>query len=124
MSPATAAIVDDIKNTVSLGDSKFRRRHRIRDLHCDPELVQTSWDLGIGDPTAIWFWQITGSEIRLIDHYENTGQAIPHYVKKINRGVTSKVSIGCRMMRNSAAQRLVARGSKRCFPWVKSLGRP
>jgi hypothetical protein len=43
----------------------------------------TSWDLGIGDPTAIWFWQITGQQIRIIDHYENSGQAIPHYVKEI-----------------------------------------
>jgi hypothetical protein len=40
-------------------------------------------DLGIGDPTATWFWQITGQEIRIIDHYENSGQAIPHYVKEI-----------------------------------------
>src|SRR4029079_18682258 len=54
-------------------------------MHYDPELaVHTSWDLGIGDPTAIWFWQITGDEIRLIDHYENTGQAIPHYVSEIS----------------------------------------
>jgi phage terminase large subunit len=64
--------------------AQAEREGRIRDLHCDPELpVHTSWDLGIGDPTAIWFWQITGNEIRLIDHYENTGQAIPHYVKEI-----------------------------------------
>ena len=60
------------------------REGRIRDLHYDPDLpVHTSWDLGIGDPTAIWFWQITGQEIRIIDHYENSGQAIPHYVKEI-----------------------------------------
>ncbi|MGC1562733.1 MAG: hypothetical protein WA820_23175, partial [Bradyrhizobium sp.] len=64
--------------------AQAEREGRIRDLHYDPELpVHTSWDLGIGDPTAIWFWQITGNEIRLIDHYENTGQAIPHYVKEI-----------------------------------------
>jgi phage terminase large subunit len=60
------------------------REGRIRDLHYDPDLpVHTSWDLGIGDPTAIWFWQITGLEIRIIDHYENYGQAIPHYVSEI-----------------------------------------
>jgi hypothetical protein len=60
------------------------REGRIRALHYDPELpVHTSWDLGIGDPTAIWFWQVAGQEIRLIDHYENSGQAIPHYVSEI-----------------------------------------
>ena len=52
--------------------AQAEREGRIRDLHYDPELpVHTSWDLGIGDPTAIWFWQITDNEIRLIDHYEN-----------------------------------------------------
>jgi hypothetical protein len=61
------------------------REGRIQALHYDPELpVHTSWDLGIGDPTAIWFWQIAGQEIRLIDHYENSGQAIPHCVAEIN----------------------------------------
>jgi len=60
------------------------REGRICDLHYDTDLpVHTSWDLGMGDPTAIWFWQIAGSQIRLIDHYENTGQAIPHYVSEI-----------------------------------------
>jgi hypothetical protein len=61
------------------------REGRMRDVHYDPDLpVHTSWDLGIGDPTAIWFWQITGQEIRLIDHYENSGQVIPHYVAEIH----------------------------------------
>jgi hypothetical protein len=60
------------------------REGRICDLHYDTDLpVHTSWDLGMGDPTAIWFWQIAGNQIRLIDHYENTGQAIPHYVSEI-----------------------------------------
>ena len=64
--------------------AQAEREGRIRALHYDPELpVHTSWDLGIGDPTAIWFWQVAGQEIRLIDHYENSGQAIPHYVSEI-----------------------------------------
>lgn len=41
--------------------------------------VHTAWDLGIGDSTAIWFFQIVGSEIRVIDFYENTGHALSHY---------------------------------------------
>jgi hypothetical protein len=65
--------------------AQAEREGRIRALHYDPELpVHTSWDLGVGDPTAIWFWQIAGQEIRLIDHCENSGQAIPHHVAEIN----------------------------------------
>lgn len=41
--------------------------------------VETWWDLGILDPTAIWFVQRVGKEIHLIDYYENSGQPISHY---------------------------------------------
>ena len=43
--------------------------------------VDTWWDLGIGDSTAIWFVQTVGREIRVIDHYEMTGEGLPHYAK-------------------------------------------
>lgn len=45
--------------------------------------VITAWDLGHADSTAIWFAQIVGREIHLIDYYENSGQALDHYVKEI-----------------------------------------
>lgn len=41
--------------------------------------VQTVWDLGIGDSTAIWFWQAVGPEIRVLDFYENHGMGLEHY---------------------------------------------
>lgn len=43
--------------------------------------VVTSWDLGIGDSTAIWFCQFIGTERRLIDYYESSGVGLDHYVK-------------------------------------------
>jgi hypothetical protein len=47
-----------------------------------PQLtVWTSWDLGIGDSTSIWFCQQSGMEVRLIDHYETSGVGLDHYVK-------------------------------------------
>lgn len=55
---------------------------RITRVPHDPALkVITAWDLGIGDSTAIWFAQRLGQEIRLIDHYETSGEALPHYAK-------------------------------------------
>lgn len=42
--------------------------------------VYTSWDLGIGDAMAIWFFQVVGMEIRFIDHYENSGEGLGHYI--------------------------------------------
>ena len=38
--------------------------------------VQTAWDLGFSDATAIWFFQIIAGEIRIIDHYEQSNTAI------------------------------------------------
>lgn len=51
--------------------------------------VDTAWDLGVGDSTAIWFAQQVGTEIRLIDYYEASGEGLHHYVQALNsRGYT------------------------------------
>jgi hypothetical protein len=56
------------------------RTGRIGQVPYDPALpVHTAWDLGIGDSTAIWFFQVSLSEMRVIDHYEASGHGLPHY---------------------------------------------
>ena len=45
--------------------------------------VSTFWDLGMNDTTAIWFVQIHGKEVRVIDHYEMSGEGLEHYVAHI-----------------------------------------
>lgn len=45
--------------------------------------VETWWDLGVGDSTAIWFTQSIGREIRVIDYYEASGEGLPHYAKTL-----------------------------------------
>lgn len=47
-------------------------------------LVTTAWDLGYGDDTSIWFAQLIGKEVRLIDYYENRGVGLDHYSKILN----------------------------------------
>lgn len=55
---------------------------RITNVPYDPVMpVHTVWDLGVGDSTAIWFCQLVGKEIRLIDTYENDGEGLNHYAK-------------------------------------------
>lgn len=50
---------------------------RIRAVPYDPSLpVYTGWDLGLDDATAIWFVQVAGSEIRVIDYYEINNEAL------------------------------------------------
>ena len=50
----------------------------------------TAWDLGMGDSTSIWVAQLVGSEVRLIDYYENHGVGLDHYVKWIRDNDYSK----------------------------------
>lgn len=47
--------------------------------------VWTAWDLGMRDSTAIWFAQVVGREIHLIDYYEMTGADLGHYVREIEK---------------------------------------
>ena len=53
---------------------------RIGNVPYDPAIpVHTAWDLGISDSTAIWFFQIVGSELHVIDYYEANGYNVSHY---------------------------------------------
>jgi phage terminase large subunit len=53
---------------------------RIRPLEIDKSVpVDTAWDLGRTDSTAIWFIQQVGREYRIVDYYESSGVAIHHY---------------------------------------------
>jgi phage terminase large subunit len=57
---------------------------RIAGAPYDRELrVYTAWDLGYRDATAVWFAQVVGREIRLIDYYEATGTDIADDVKAV-----------------------------------------
>jgi hypothetical protein len=65
--------------------SEADRQGRITAVEYDPDLpVYTAWDLGMGDSTAIWFWQVLRDEIRVLDYYENHGQGLDHYAKVIH----------------------------------------
>jgi phage terminase large subunit len=58
---------------------------RIGNVPYEPTaMVWTAWDLGIRDATAIWFAQVVGREIRIIDYYEAAGVDLGHYVREIN----------------------------------------
>ena len=45
--------------------------------------VQTFWDLGISDSMAIWFAQVVGREVRIIDYYEASGHGFDHYAQML-----------------------------------------
>ena len=53
---------------------------RIGSVPCQPEFpVLTAWDLGRTDSTAIWFFQMIGNEIHVIDYHESNLKDIEYY---------------------------------------------
>lgn len=62
--------------------AEAERQGRVTAVPYQPGLpVQTAWDLGKTDATAIWFFQVEGEHIYVIDFYENVNQQLPHYAQ-------------------------------------------
>lgn len=60
------------------------RSGRIGNVPYDPAVaIDTYWDLGFGDSTAIVFTQSVGQELHVIDYYENHGEGLTHYAKML-----------------------------------------
>lgn len=58
----------------------LERQGRLTSVPHDPSRpVVTFWDLGFDDATSIWFAQIFGHELRVIDYYESSGMGLDHY---------------------------------------------
>ncbi len=45
--------------------------------------VWTAWDIGFRDATAVWFFQIVGKEVHLIDYHESTNADLGEDVKAV-----------------------------------------
>lgn len=59
-----------------------RKQGRIGKVPWEPTIpVNTFWDLGVNDVTALWFHQRVGLENRFIRYYEASGMGLGHFVK-------------------------------------------
>jgi len=59
------------------------RAGRVGRVPVDPSLrVDTAWDLGIDDYTAVWFFQQAGREVRVIDYFETGGEGLEAVVRQ------------------------------------------
>jgi len=52
--------------------------------HSDDD-VYTSWDLGLADATAIWFWRVREDGLEFIDHLEDSGKPLSFYMAELER---------------------------------------
>ena len=59
---------------------------RVTDLRIEDSVpVNTAWDIGIDDATAIWFFQDVGRERRLIDYLEVSGLGLREIARQLDR---------------------------------------
>lgn len=58
---------------------KLEKRGGLEEFSHPKTDVFTTWDLGVDDSTAIWFWRIHGDGVEFIDHYEAHGKGMAHY---------------------------------------------
>lgn len=65
----------------------LRKQGRITaEVTVNPTLpVFTAWDLGMDDCMAIWFAQIVGREVHLVDYLEDSGEGIEYYADLLNQ---------------------------------------
>lgn len=65
----------------------LRKNSRITaEVAVNPTLpVFTAWDLGMDDCMAIWFVQIVGREVHVVDYLEDSGEGIEYYADLLNK---------------------------------------
>src|SRR5215207_6156626 len=47
--------------------------------------VNTAWDIGVGDYTVIWFFQIIAGRFRIAGYFQNSGEGMPYYLDEMER---------------------------------------
>ena len=64
--------------------AKIENQRQITRVPYDPSLpVNTAWDLGVSDHSAIIFFQQLGRSINIIDYHEDRGQGMPHFIELV-----------------------------------------
>jgi len=62
----------------------IRSKGQIKNFPIDvSQETHVAFDLGIGDSMALWFFQLVGREVHIIDYYEDSGKGLDFYMKFI-----------------------------------------
>lgn len=74
--------------------AKFINDEQIMDFAVEPGIpVDTYWDLGVADSTAIWFVQRVGMEVRVVACYENQGEGLGFYINYLQEWRTKHQAV-------------------------------
>jgi hypothetical protein len=85
--------------------------------------VDTWWDLGHSDATAIWFVQHVRDEVHLIDYYESHGQPLEYYASMLAEKTRERKYVyGRHLWPHDGGARTLASGGKTLQAMMADLG--
>ncbi|MCC0052150.1 MAG: hypothetical protein H6881_09760 [Rhodobiaceae bacterium] len=62
-----------------------RAEGRIREIVPNPRYpVHTAWDIGVRDDTSIWWFQVYGGRLYILDCYTSSGAGVDHYAEIVH----------------------------------------
>jgi phage terminase large subunit len=65
--------------------AKYEATNQLTFQYDPDQLVFTAWDLGRRDATAIWFYQIVGGEVHVIDFLSGTGGDVDSWLEEMSK---------------------------------------
>lgn len=59
-----------------------RNEGRILEIEPEPDRpVHTAWDIGVRDDTSIWWFQVVGTQVLVLDCYSASGAGVDHFAE-------------------------------------------
>lgn len=100
------------------------KQERVTNVPTDPYApVNTYWDLGVSDSTAIIFAQNIGQEIHIIDSYSNEGEGLQHYARVLDQKAQENLwQYGEHCAPHDIQVRELGHGAKTRLQMAKDLG--
>lgn len=96
-----------------------RKQNRIGNVPAVDAVVDTFWDIGNSDSTAIWFKQQIGLEHRFVRYYENSGETLGHYYKYLQ---DTGYILGHHYLPHDAAHKRLSDSNKSIEQMFEDLG--
>lgn len=64
----------------------LRAEGRVCDIEAVPGIpVHRAWDIGVRDDTSIWWFQVVGTQVFILDCYSANGAGVDHYAEIIDQ---------------------------------------
>ena len=64
----------------------IRNSGRITEFEFEPDVpVHRAWDIGVRDSTAIWWFQVVGRKLLILDYYESNTSSVLHFANVIEQ---------------------------------------